>query len=179
MATEKSLHQRKKVVPFPSNYCKRLVPCRKLRGPGDEMSSEPVYDVIVVGSGAAGGIAAYVLATKGLNVLCLEAGRMLDPAKDFYTHKFPFEWPYHGQGKPGRYGKLPQGMAWKIKEWTDHLYTIPEEDPYALAPGSKFTWTRLRAVGAEPIYGGVGATALARSISSPSPCKGVGVKIGP
>jgi choline dehydrogenase-like flavoprotein len=111
------------------------------------MSSDPVYDVIVVGSGAAGGIAAYVLATKGLNVLCLEAGRMLDPAKDFYTHKFPYEWHYRGQGKPGQYGKLPQGMEWKIKEWTDHLYTIPEEDPYALAPGSKFTWTRLRAVG--------------------------------
>jgi choline dehydrogenase-like flavoprotein len=28
------------------------------------MASQPVYDVIVVGSGAAGGIAAYVLATK-------------------------------------------------------------------------------------------------------------------
>ncbi len=109
--------------------------------------AEPVYDAIVVGSGAAGGIAAYVLATKGLNVLCLEAGRMLDPAKDFYTHKFSFEWPYRGNGKPGQYGKVPLGMEWKIKEWTDHLYTIPEEDPYALAPGAKFTWTRLRAVG--------------------------------
>ncbi len=108
---------------------------------------QPVYDVIVVGSGAAGGIASYVLATSGLNVLCLEAGRMLDPAVDFYTHKFPYEWPYRGEGKPGQYGRLPQGMEWKIKEWTDHLYTIPEEDPYALAPGAKFTWTRLRAVG--------------------------------
>src|SRR2546427_13024402 len=92
---------------------------------------QPVYDAIVVGSGAAGGIAAYVLTTKGLNVLCLEAGRMIDPAKDFYTHKFPYEWPHRGAGKPGQYGKLPQGMEWKIKEWTDHLYTIPEEDPYA------------------------------------------------
>jgi choline dehydrogenase-like flavoprotein len=108
---------------------------------------QPVYDVIVVGSGAAGGIASYVLATSGLNVLCLEAGRILDPAVDFYTHKFPYEWPYRGEGKPGQYGRLPQGMEWKIKEWTDHLYTIPEEDPYALAPGAKFTWTRLRAVG--------------------------------
>lgn len=111
------------------------------------MGSQPVYDVIVVGSGAAGGIASYVLATKGLRVLCLEAGRMIDPAKDFYTHKFPFEWPYRGQGEPGQYGHLPQGMEWKIKAWTDHLYTIPDEDPYALAPGAKFTWTRLRAVG--------------------------------
>lgn len=111
------------------------------------MASTPSYDVIVVGSGAAGGIAAYVLAMKGLDVLCLEAGRMLVPARDFYTHKFPYEWPYRGNEKPGQYGELPQGMGWKIKAWTDHLYTIPDEDPYALAPGSKFTWTRLRAVG--------------------------------
>src|SRR2546430_5117899 len=72
---------------------------------------------------------------------------MLEPAHDFFSHKFPYEWPYRGEGKPGQYGKLPQGREWKIKEWTDHLYTIPAEDPYALAPGSEFTWTRLRAVG--------------------------------
>src|SRR3989442_724495 len=84
---------------------------------------------------------------KGLKVLCLEAGRMVDPAKDFYTHKYPFEWQFRGEGRPGQYGKLPQGMEWKIKEWTDRLYTVPQEDPYALAPGAKFTWTRLRAVG--------------------------------
>ena len=118
------------------------------------MASQPVYDVIVVGSGAAGGIASYVLATQGLNVLCLEAGRMIDPDKDFHNHKFPYEWPYRGEGKPGRYGQLPQGMEWKIKEWTDHLYTIPSEDPYALAPGSKFTWTRLRAVGGRTLLWG-------------------------
>jgi len=111
------------------------------------LASQPVYDVIVVGSGASGGIAAYALATKGLNVLCLEAGRMIDPAVDFHPHSMPFDSPYRGHAKPGQFGKLPQGMGWKITEWTHHLYTIPQEDPYALAPGAKFTWTRMRVVG--------------------------------
>ncbi len=115
---------------------------------------QPVYDVIVVGSGAAGGIASYVLATRGLRVLCLEAGRMIDPAVDFHPHKLPFHWPCRGKGRPGKYGRLPQGMEWKINEWTDHLYTIPKEDPYALAPGSKFTWTRIRAVGGRTLLWG-------------------------
>ena len=33
------------------------------------------YDVIIVGSGAAGGMCAYVMACSGVKVLMLEAGR--------------------------------------------------------------------------------------------------------
>jgi len=118
------------------------------------VSAQIVYDAIVVGSGASGGVAAYALASKGLEVLCLEAGRMIEPHKDFHTHKYPFKWAYRGNGKPGKYGELPQGMEWKINEWTEDLYTVPQDDPYALAPGAKFTWTRLRAVGGRTLVWG-------------------------
>src|ERR671910_1803691 len=48
------------------------------------------WDVIVVGSGAAGGMAAFQLATAGIKVLLLEAGRMIDGPKEYRT----MEWPY-------------------------------------------------------------------------------------
>ena len=48
------------------------------------------WDVIVVGSGAAGGMAAFQLATAGIKVLVLEAGRMIDTQKEYRT----MEWPY-------------------------------------------------------------------------------------
>ncbi|MGH9845092.1 MAG: FAD-dependent oxidoreductase [Blastocatellia bacterium] len=68
------------------------------------------YDVVVVGSGAGGATAAYVLVNRGLNVLLLEAGRMLDPAKDFNTHAWPYDLKFRGRGKPGEYDGLAEQM---------------------------------------------------------------------
>src|SRR5262245_15553349 len=59
------------------------------------------WDVIVVGSGAAGGMAAFQLAMAGVKVLLLEAGRMIDVRTEYRT----MEWPYASN----RRSRLPPG----------------------------------------------------------------------
>ena len=59
------------------------------------------WDVIVVGSGAAGGMAAFQLAMAGVKVLLLEAGRMIDVETEYRT----MEWPYASM----RRNRLPPG----------------------------------------------------------------------
>jgi len=54
------------------------------------------YDAVIVGSGAGGGMAAYVLAHAGLKVCLLEAGPMFDPKTDSNQLKNPWESPRRG-----------------------------------------------------------------------------------
>src|SRR5687768_18459590 len=49
------------------------------------------YDAVIVGSGAGGGMATYILAKAGLKVCLLEAGPMYDPAKNVTQLKNPWE----------------------------------------------------------------------------------------
>jgi len=53
--------------------------------------SSPNYDVVVIGSGAAGGMAAWNLTRQGVNVLVLDAGEKFDRAK-FWSHVKPWQW---------------------------------------------------------------------------------------
>ena len=58
--------------------------------------SPTLYDVCIVGSGAGGGMAAYVLTRAGANVVVLEAGRMWDNAKDSAMLVWPYDSPRRG-----------------------------------------------------------------------------------
>ena len=55
-----------------------------------------VYDAIVVGSGAAGGMTALVLCQSGAKVLMLEAGANYDTARDSKMFQWPYEAPLRG-----------------------------------------------------------------------------------
>ena len=114
------------------------------------MSQKKIYDAIVIGSGAAGAISAFVLVNQGLNVLMLEIGPQWDPLKQYKTaHNWPYEMPFRGLGKPGQYDGL-----WKVNAYTEHLYVHPRVDKYATAPGTDFHWTRIHAVGGRTITWG-------------------------
>ena len=56
------------------------------------------YDVVIVGSGAGGGMAAYILAKRGLKVCLLEAGPMYDPRTNVTQLKWPWESARRGAG---------------------------------------------------------------------------------
>lgn len=96
-------------------------------------------DVIVVGSGAAGGMAAYALTRRGVRVLLLEAGRDYEPATETPMFDLPSAAPLHGASTPDK----PFGY---YDATVDGGWSIPEE-PYTVAPGSAFRWWRARMLG--------------------------------
>jgi choline dehydrogenase-like flavoprotein len=54
-----------------------------------------IYDVCVIGSGAAGGVMAKELCEGGAEVIMLEAGEEVPPSR-FLSHKWPYELPFRG-----------------------------------------------------------------------------------
>ena len=107
--------------------------------------SPKVYDVCIVGSGAAGGTAAKILTEGGLNVAMLEAGGPLNPEVDFKEHVWPYELAHRGAGVGGHALEPGNGLENEFIAPTG-AWTI-EGEPYSSAPGSNFRWYRSRIVG--------------------------------
>ena len=59
------------------------------------MSQGEIFDVCIIGSGAAGGVMAKELCEGGAKVVMLEAGRKVNPV-ELLSHKWPYELPYRG-----------------------------------------------------------------------------------
>lgn len=96
-------------------------------------------DVIVVGSGAGGGMAAYALAKRGVKVLMLESGRDYDVEAETPMFEHFEQAPLHGTATPDK----SQGF---YDATIDGGNDVPGE-PYTVAPGSRFRWWRARMLG--------------------------------
>jgi choline dehydrogenase-like flavoprotein len=107
-----------------------------------------IYDAIVVGTGAGGGMAIKTLCEAGLNVLALNSGRRLDPAKDFRNHKMSYDLKYRGFGDPKK-----RDQYYHIEnEYSDGLWE--HGITYTTAPGTQWEWPRCHAVGGKTNFWG-------------------------
>src|SRR5260370_3100166 len=106
--------------------------------------SPQVFDVVIVGSGAGGGTAVKVLTDLGINVAPLEAGPMVNPAKDFKEHVLPYQVDHRGAGPHAEeyFGR----QQWGYFSAPNGYWDI-EGEPYTVAPDSQFRWFRSRIMG--------------------------------
>src|SRR3954447_6675186 len=100
------------------------------------------YDVIVIGTGAGGGTAIATLCQAGASVCALNAGRRLNPSRDFRNHRQPYDMPFRGFGDPV---KRDQRIGFMDNEYTEGIW---EHDiAFTRAPGTEWTWRRCFVVG--------------------------------
>src|SRR3569833_1188630 len=76
------------------------------------------YDVLIVGSGHSGGMAANILTSKGISCLMLNAGPEADYEKD-REFKHAYELPYRGFNKPGRLPHVFQAYEFNANQRVD------------------------------------------------------------
>lgn len=96
------------------------------------------YDAVIIGSGAGGGMAAYILANHGLKVCILEAGYMYDPQKNVTQLKNPWDSPRRGASTKTRpFGDFDACYGgWSL-----------DGEPYTHAEGTRWDWWRARMLG--------------------------------
>ncbi|WP_430908480.1 GMC family oxidoreductase [Maribacter sp. 2-571] len=101
--------------------------------------SSEVFDVIIVGSGAGGGMATKQLADAGLKVAVVEAGPFFDPAdpKTMTQLKWSYESPRRGANTDRVFGEWDMAYGgWEV-----------EGEPYTQEEGTDFWWYRSRMLG--------------------------------
>jgi choline dehydrogenase-like flavoprotein len=92
-----------------------------------------------------------------MRVIVLEAGRKLDPAKDFREHTWPYDLKYRGtisQQSLFRERQRVQSRCYACNEYGRHFFVDDVDNPYSTPDGKPFDWIRSRQVGGRTIVWG-------------------------
>ena len=133
--------------------------------PEKDVDLRRTYDAVIVGSGAAGGMAAHVLTSHGLDVLMLEAGKKLDAESELKSMEWPYDHPRRGE-KPStshalrfneytiRQPPYAQGSPFKTvysyiqggraSDYGKNFLVNEQDHPYT---GTRYAWVRSRVLG--------------------------------
>lgn len=106
------------------------------------------HDVVIIGSGAAGGMTAYTLSKLGVKCLMLEAGPTIDLDRQ-RIQKAVYELPFHGFGRPGRFPHVVQASEFDANLWADE-----KQNPYSYDADKRYNWVRVRATGGKTVRWG-------------------------
>ena len=109
------------------------MPLLRVQNPPREVDLLSTYDAVIVGSGAAGGMAAHVLTSHGLKVLLLEAGRKLDIESELKSMEWPYDHPRRGS-MPSAYYAL-SAKEYSIRQ-PPYAAGLPHEKVYSYVQGS-------------------------------------------
>jgi choline dehydrogenase-like flavoprotein len=108
--------------------------------------TEKTFDVLIIGSGHSGGMAAKILTEKGISCLMLNAGPVADVARDA-ERKPAYELPYRGFKPPGRLEHVYQANEFNANIWVDE-----QEVPYTFDPANPYNWVRVRLFGGRSLF---------------------------
>lgn len=129
-----------------------------------EVDLKQVYDAVIVGSGAAGGMAAHVLTSHGMKVL-LEAGKKLNINQELKSMEWPYDHPRRGGMPPGHHAlslneytirrpPYAEGtphshvysyvQGWSGPDYSRNIVVDERDHPYT---GTNYAWVRARCLG--------------------------------
>ena len=112
------------------------------------------FDAIVIGSGISGGWAAKELCEKGMKVLMLERGRMVEHRKDYITEgKGPWQLPYRGSLPPAEVERDHIMSKWGGADntATTHFFNNDRLNPIDYENSKPFRWIRPAQVGGKSL----------------------------
>ncbi|MCY7350468.1 MAG: GMC family oxidoreductase [Cytophagaceae bacterium] len=114
-------------------------------------AAQNTYDAIVIGTGISGGWAMKELTQKGLKVLALERGRMVEHVTDYPTTMLkPWEIAHRGEMPPEDKTANPVvNKCYAYNENTQHFFVKDQEHPYI--QDKPFDWIRGYQVGGKSL----------------------------